>query len=323
MIKNVLVVLSSIVVVIVIGCGHHHRHVETVWFQDASPGYIKTMTFNIRVDTILDGLNRWSGRREKVIDIISQNASDVVATQEGLRKQIRDIQDALPQYSHYAVGRDDGRYDGESCAIFYRKSRFTMDDCGTFWFSNTPSVPGSKHWGNIWPRLCSWVHLIDKQTGSGFYVYNVHLSVLSQHSRQKSMELLAQRIDRRKQQDPFIVMGDFNMTIDNPAMAYLQNAASLTPYPKMNNAWQAIYPGRSGVGTIRGLMGLGSAKIDHITASTDMRVLSVQVDRDFSGRKASDHFPVVADIFFSDTYARRERFTDPKDLIRQAAPFDG
>ena len=145
---------------------------------------ISAMTFNIRVDTLIDGFNRWNNRKEKVCDVLERNSADVIGLQEALDRQVDDVQEALPQYSNYFVGRDNGKQKGESCAIFYRNDRFRMDDSGTFWFSDTPEKP-SKDWGAMWPRICSWVHLTEKRTGEGLYVYNVHLDVLSQNSGKK------------------------------------------------------------------------------------------------------------------------------------------
>jgi endonuclease/exonuclease/phosphatase family metal-dependent hydrolase len=299
--KRVIVICLFVSVVLILsGCVNTQQKSDPkiVRFPTSAPGEIKAMSFNIRVDTILDGLNRWSGRRKIVYDILADNAADVVGVQEALDHQVRQIQRALPQYDHYAVGRNDGREKGESCAIFYRKDRFSLTDCGTFWFSDTPSKPGSKDWGNIWPRICSWVYLTEKITGNGFYVYNVHLAVLSQNSRQKSVELLAKRIAARKPNDPFIVMGDFNMKLDNPAMVYLQNTDSETPYPRMQDAWRSLYPDGICKGTQPGLLGLSSGpKIDHIPVCEGAKVLDVQIDRrKVNGRYASDHFPIIAKI---------------------------
>ncbi|OHB74682.1 MAG: hypothetical protein A2Z25_09420 [Planctomycetes bacterium RBG_16_55_9] len=256
------------------------------------------MSFNIRVDTFLDGPNRWASRKELVFDTLVDNAPDVIGLQEALDHQVCQIQQALPQYAHYAAGRNDGKQKGESCALFYRKDRFVLEDCGTFWFSDTPSRPGSKDWGNLWPRLCSWVYLTEKGTGDGFYVYNVHFDVFSQNSRQKSAELLAKRITARQTNDPFIVMGDFNMELDNPAMAYLQNIDSKTPYPRMLTAWQSLHPGRTGEGTHHGFRGSTSGpNIDHIPICDSARALDVRIDRRrVNGRYPSDHFPVIATI---------------------------
>ena len=261
----------------------------------------RVMTFNIRVDTHLDLLNSWNSRRQIVIDILVDNDADVIGLQEALSHQVRQIQQALPQYSNYAAGRNNGSQKGESCAIFYRKDRFTLDDYGTFWFSDTPSIPNSKDWGNLWPRICSWVHLIDKQTGAGFYVYNLHLDNFSQNSRKKSIKLLTRRIAARKTLDPFIVMGDFNMKEYNSAMRYLQNANHQRPYPRMMTAWQSLHSGQPGPGTRRRhFIGNSSGhKVDHISVGENTRVLEVNIDRrKVNGSYPSDHFPVIATIQF-------------------------
>jgi endonuclease/exonuclease/phosphatase family metal-dependent hydrolase len=281
---------------------------KAIQFPTTQTGIIKAMTFNIRVDTIFDGLNGWSTRRQLVFDTISDDAVDIIGLQEALYHQVRQIQQALPQYDHYAVGRNDGKNKGECCAIFYRKDRFTINDSGTFWFSDTP---GSKDWGNLWPRICSWVHLTEKATGDGFYVYNVHLDVFSQNSRQKSVELLAKRIAVRSRPDPFIVMGDFNMNLDNPAMVYLQNLDSKTPYPRMLSAWQSLYPGQPCGGTRRSFLGPSSGpKIDHIPISDGIQVLYVKVDRrSVNGRHPSDHYPVIAEVVLENSSEKFEPLT--------------
>jgi endonuclease/exonuclease/phosphatase family metal-dependent hydrolase len=274
---------------------------KAIQFSSSPFDVIKAMSFNIRVDFFLDGPNRWAGRKQLVFDILSDNAADVIGLQEALDHQVRQIQQALPQYSHYAAGRNDGRRKGESCAIFYRKDRFVLADWGTFWFSDTPSKPGSKDWGNLWPRICSWVYLTEKATASSFYVYNVHLDVFSQNSRQKSAELLARRIDARKTDDPFIVMGDFNMELDNPAMVYLENVNSETPYPRMLTAWQSLHPDGTAGGTRAGILGPASGpKIDHIPISNGFRALDVKIDRRrINGRYPSDHFPIIAKVYLA------------------------
>jgi len=287
-----------------------------IQFSLAQTCVVSVMTFNIRVDTLLDGLNGWSSRRQIVIDTLADNSADVIGLQEAMNHQVRQIQQALPQYSNYAAGRKDGNQKGESCAIFYRKDRFVLDNCGTFWFSDTPSVPGSKDWGNLWPRICSWVHLVDKADKTGFYVYNLHLDNWSQNSREKSVRLLASRIAARKTRDPFIVMGDFNMEECNSAMVYLQNANHQRPYPRMMTAWQFLHSGQSGPGTRHHFKGNSSGpKIDHIPVGVNTRVLEVYVDRrEVNGRYPSDHFPVIAKILLptsnekSDSVASKTNF---------------
>ena len=266
-----------------------------VVFDGGDTGAVRFMTFNIRVDVIIDFGNRWSSRREMVYDTFRVNGPDVAGLQESLSHQVDDIQRALPEYSHYSAGRNDGGRSGESCAIFYRKDRFSLIDRGTFWFSDTPFKPGSKDWGNWPPRICSWVHLRDNQAGGSFYVYNVHLDHLSQNSRRKSVRLLAEKISERGTDDPFVIMGDFNMKLDNPAMEYLTSLGYV-------DAWQSVNPGVRNSGTRHGFGGGRSGpKIDHIPMCRSARALSAKIDHyNVKGRYPSDHFAVIAEVLFEE-----------------------
>ena len=207
---------------------------------------IKAMSFNIRVTNPFDFGNPWSKRKKIVVDRLTSHGPDVAGLQEATNSQLKYIKKSLPQYSFYAAGRSNGKTKGEACPILYRTDRFGMDDSGTFWFSNTPDKPSTR-FGNFCPRICSWVHLRDKNTGTGFYVYNLHLDNMSQSSRAKSVRQLAKHIAARKTNEPFIVMGDFNMPLENPAMQYLQQIPDL----QMTDAWLSINSGKSYVLEVR------------------------------------------------------------------------
>ena len=132
---------------------------------------------------------------------------------------------AAPAYAVVGVGRDDGRARGEFSAILFRRDRFRVADSGTFWFSDTPAVPGSKSWGNSITRIATWARLIDRD-GTGFYHFNLHLDHLSQPSRERSTELLLQRIAARAvPTEPVVVTGDFNVGEGNPALRKLLGTA--------------------------------------------------------------------------------------------------
>lgn len=278
--------------------GQVEAAINTVRVPSSQAETLKVMTFNIRVDApFINGFNGWGERRGIVVDTIRNNAADVVALQEGLDYQIEYIQLALPQYLNYGVGRNDGNEKGEECAILYRKDRFILADCGTFWLSSNPDEPGSKRLTNFFPRICSWVRLIDKNSGTGFYVYNTHLS-LSQRSREKSVRILAERIAERKSKEPFIVMGDFNMELTNSAMKYLCTKGSENPYPPMVNAWYCERRAEEEYGTIHRFGGnVNGKKIDHIITNPQTRILDIAIDHNnLNGRYPSDHYAVVATV---------------------------
>src|SRR5688500_8378936 len=99
-------------------------------------------TYNIRYANTKDTGNLWIDRRAVLINLIRFHAFDILATQEGLKQQLDDINDALPYFSRFGVGRDDGAQSGEHAAIFFRSSLFEKVDGGTFWLSEHDDRPG-------------------------------------------------------------------------------------------------------------------------------------------------------------------------------------
>jgi endonuclease/exonuclease/phosphatase family metal-dependent hydrolase len=264
---------------------------------------LRVMTFNIRYGTADDGEDRWENRRQMVIDVLRDNFPDVVGLQEALDFQISQIRQSLSEYGQLGVARDDGKAKGEYCAILYRCDRFDVNESGTFWFSGTPDVPGSSHWGNANVRICTWARLVEKKSGNTFYHYNLHLDHVSQPSREKSAVLLAQRIRERKHPDPFIVTGDFNAGKNNPAVMYLRGKAALSegesksenPVPAVDT-FRVLHPDANEVGTFNQFAGNRKGeKIDFIFTLPDVQVLESQiVHTERNGRYPSDHFPVTA-----------------------------
>ncbi|MFZ9034321.1 MAG: hypothetical protein ACO21J_10270, partial [Anaerohalosphaeraceae bacterium] len=107
--------------------------------------------------------------------------------------------------------------------------------------------------------------------------------------------------------DPFIVMGDFNMEIQNPAMRWLNRIGIGKPRLASVDVWQSIHPTRS-IGTRHGFNGgVSGPQIDHIRLSSNLQALDARIDtHNWGGRYPSDHFPVVANIRLTGTgYDRR------------------
>jgi endonuclease/exonuclease/phosphatase family metal-dependent hydrolase len=264
---------------------------------------LRVMTFNIRYGTADDGDDRWENRRQMVIDVLRDNSPDVVGLQEALDFQISQIWQELSEFGQLGVAREDGKTKGEYCAILYRRDRFDVSESGTFWFSNTPDVPGSSHWGNANVRICTWARLVEKKTGNAFYHYNLHLDHVSQPSREKSAVLLAQRIRERKRPDPFIVTGDFNAGESNPAVMYLKGKAALgegegksgNPVPVVDT-FRVLHQDANEVGTFNVFKGNRKGeKIDFIFTLPDVKVLEAQiVHTERNSHYPSDHFPVTA-----------------------------
>ena len=260
---------------------------------------LRLMSFNIRYGTADDGADAWPRRAAMAFDVVRRFDADVVGVQEALRFQLDELGAALPAFAEIGVGRDDGRTAGEYSAILYRRGRFEVLEEGTFWFSDTPAVPGSMTWGNRITRICTWARLRDRSGGARFYVYNLHLDHESQPSRERSALLLAERIRTRSSPDPVLVMGDFNSGEANPVYRHLTGAETLpaaTPAPPLADTYRLRHPGDTIVGTFHAFRGTTTGdKIDHILASPEWRALDASIVRTSrAGRFPSDHFPVTA-----------------------------
>jgi endonuclease/exonuclease/phosphatase family metal-dependent hydrolase len=254
---------------------------------------ISVMSFNIRYGTAEDGDNHWTMRRAFLFEVVREQNADIIGIQEALDSQIREIMEAVPGYAVVGVGREDGKTAGEYSAILVRKDRFNVAEAGTFWFSDSPSVPGSASWGNRITRICTWARLIDRE-GSAMWVFNVHLDHESQPSRERSAELLRRRIDARSSPgEPVIVTGDFNVGEDNPAIRTMIGDKAFV------DTFRAVHPDEKQAATFNGFKtgSIDGPKIDYVLVQPGAEVLSAAIVRTVrDGRYPSDHFPVVARV---------------------------
>jgi endonuclease/exonuclease/phosphatase family metal-dependent hydrolase len=255
------------------------------------------MSFNIRNMHSRDGVNSWEQRREMVCDLIRRHRPDILGTQEAYFPQVEHLRHALPDYAILGVGRDDGKRAGEQCALFVHSRRWQIGASGTFWFSETPDAPGSRHWTREHARICTWAYLIG-DTGSPFVVYNVHMDHEAQVAREKSSVLIGEHIQRYYPDTPALVMGDFNMEEDNPAMRPL-----LGPNPPhLYDTFRPLHPVTPRQGTFHGFSGAKDGeKIDYILASEEFQTLETKIVYDNTeGRYPSDHFPLCAQLRLKD-----------------------
>ncbi|HQW67356.1 MAG TPA: endonuclease/exonuclease/phosphatase family protein, partial [Gemmatimonadales bacterium] len=191
------------------------------------------------------------------------------------------------------VGRDDGKQAGEYAAIWVDTLRFQVVQSGTFWFSDTPEVPGSKHWGNGITRISTWARLVDRATGDTLRLYNNHWDHQSQPSRERSAALLLERIATDgSPRDGILVMGDFNADEANPAAKAMVNSTRVP----LRDTFRAVHPDARVVGTFNSFRGDSTlGKIDFVLADRSWSVRDAGIDRRrFGPLWPSDHFAVWA-----------------------------
>ncbi|MBS1145789.1 MAG: Endonuclease/exonuclease/phosphatase, partial [Proteobacteria bacterium] len=175
----------------------------------------------------------------------------------------------------------------------YRRDRFEPLEYDHFWLSDTPEVIASSTWGNGVQRMVSWVRFRDRVTGRAFYFWNTHLDHEVQAAREKSAELIRQRIGRLPTDSPLFLVGDFNsIAAANRTYDILTKEAGLT------DTWSAARERRNedansftGFGPLRH----EGERIDWILARGAMDVRATEVVTFRHGDQwPSDHLPVVA-----------------------------
>lgn len=256
---------------------------------------VRVLTFNIRYGTADDGAHVWLARRSHVIATVRDHAPHLLGIQEALRFQLDELHAALPGYQEIGVGREDGRTAGEYAALLVDTLRFSIIGKGTFWLSDTPDVPGSMHWGNRITRVTTWARLVDRATDDTVRVYNLHWDHESQPSRERSAQLLQQRIKADPGVgDAIIVTGDFNSDETNPAFTTLVSTSSVP----LHDTFRARHPDATIVGTFNSFRGDSTAgKIDAVLVGERWETIDAGIDRRrFGALWASDHFAVWATI---------------------------
>ena len=269
-----------------------------------SAGELLIATYNLRYAGD-EPPHSWPQRRPALKALLDLYRPDIIGTQEGLYPQVKDIAADQPACDWIGLGRDGGSH-GEFMAIFYRRERFEPLEYEHFWLSDTPEVIGSSTWGNGVRRMVTWVRFRDRTTGREFYFWNTHLDHEVQLAREKSAELIRQRIGMLPSGTPLFLVGDFNSVArENRAYEILTQDAGLT------DTWFAARERRNadansftGFGPLR----REDKRIDWILARGAMDVRATEAVTFRQGETwPSDHLPIMAWLTLRDPSATTSR----------------
>jgi endonuclease/exonuclease/phosphatase family metal-dependent hydrolase len=264
---------------------------HTALAADAASDEVCVMSYNLRYAAD-KGPNAWPDRRPIMRSLLEQYSPDVFGTQEGVYYQLRELASDLPAYDWIGTGRDGGSR-GEFMAVFYKKTRLEPLEFDHFWLSDTPEVIGSTTWKNTNRRMVTWVKFRDRQTKKVFYVWNTHFDHAIQDARERSAQLVRQRMAKLDPTIPLILLGDFNAEAKkNKVYDLLVQEGGLVDswfsakerrnedYNTFNNFQPAVRNGD---------------RIDWILLRGDYPVRATEIityQRD--GQFPSDHFPLAA-----------------------------
>ena len=290
---------------------------EETCLAPAKAPAIRVMDWNVRYSAgdRKSPHNNWENRRDDFVNAVARENPDLIAFQEVLPDQRQFLEKRLAAYDFTGEGRNADRKNGEASPVAWRRDRFDLVECGSFWLSETPDVPGSKSWGAMFPRICSYAVLKDKLTGKRFSFANTHTDHKSELAREKGMLLIIERMKKFGHGAPIIFTGDHNcLEFEQPAIAvskllkdalYLSQTAPQGPWRTCNHwAWrdneitiaQALAMPREK----RSERGDDSEHIDYIYVSPGTKVLDYRtIAATRPGKEklyVSDHFPLVSTI---------------------------
>ncbi|WNC69537.1 endonuclease/exonuclease/phosphatase family protein [Thalassotalea nanhaiensis] len=259
-----------------------------------SPAVLRVMSFNVRVPT--DNFpNNWTLRRHLVSNVLKEQQPDIIAFQEMKSEQKQFLLAKFPHYLSIGTGRnEDGS--GEATNIFYNQQRLKLDVevSGSFWFSDSPNVPGSKHWGNKHIRNATLAKFIDLTTGKPLTVVNNHWGY-SQKFHLKAAKLVRQQINQQqKDNEAVVVLGDFNSLPKFKGLAELMAKESNAP---LIDSWQVSDVDMDGY-TFHDFTGKGFKRLDYIFLNEVVSIESSTkiIQSKWYNRWPSDHFPLMVKI---------------------------
>ena len=268
---------------------------------DASESYssgarrLTVLSYNVRYANPNDGEQVWEQRRDDVASVIRFHRPQLVGLQEASHEQVRDLSERLPAFEWLTGGRSGSENAGEYVAVGYDPDRLELESEDAFWLSETPSVPGSRGWDAMLPRVVRHARFRDRVTDDALYHFNTHFDHQGETARLESARLLRDRIDDLAPETPFVVTGDFNArettdiyeTLTEPR----ENGRTL-----VDSHFTSEIPHHGPMTTMTDFHDLvPEKKIDYVFVSDeiDVNVHGTCSDLDEDGQYPSDHLPIL------------------------------
>ena len=255
---------------------------------------ITVMSCNIRFSSADDGTDSWPYRKATAMEVIDKYTPNLLGLQEALMGQTDYIASQFSMYHFYGIGRESNGL-GEMVTEFFNKTLFTPMECGTFWLSTTPEIPGSKSWGAGCTRLVTWMKLRHIPSNKYFYWFNTHFDNASEEARQSAAKLLLKKVNEISGKLPVIITGDFNSSEGSAAWTVLTSGG-------FKDSWLEAETRKGPEVTFHGFFKNdidlnGKNRIDWILTRGIKKVNYCETITYTNNNKyPSDHFPVYAEL---------------------------
>lgn len=260
-------------------------------FEVKSEDALRVMSFNIRCTNV--GTDSWEDRIGIVSQTMLDSNADSIGVQEATPEWMATLKNTVSEkYAYVGVGRDDGDNEGEYSAIFYLKDKYDVIDSGTFWLSKTPEKP-SLGWDAACNRICTWVHLRNKETGEEYVHMNSHFDHVGITARKNSVDMILSKA-KEFTNTPVVFTADMNIRegsdnyIQLTQTGYFRDTKQFAPDTMDYCTYHDTKPKNH-----------KDDVIDYIMINDSFEALSYKVVTEgIDGRYVSDHFPIYADIRF-------------------------
>lgn len=249
---------------------------------------LSVITFNIRCCDDPEG-HSIKERAPRIYESTTTYDADVICFQEYrpcwekyIEKYYGDKYDIFNKYRTSIAKKM------ESAPVLWKKEKFESVKTGYFWLSDTPEVE-SRGWDEKYNchRMCEYVILCEKASGTVFTVMNTHFGFGD--NGQRASARLIYEYSKKISDYPTFVTGDFNMNPQSPG--YNEMVKHFTDA----NKFTAKYSGTTYHGYFR-----EKDIMSHIDyCFTDKNVVPKKyeiIDKSFDGKFPSDHYGIYLEL---------------------------
>lgn len=269
---------------------------------------VRVMTYNMlynakEAEDKLPAQHRWESRQLRLLEYLAFAKADIIGSQELQEDQVQGLMNVIgTDYAYYGekTRASEGRSDTN--AIFFNKSRIDLIESRTIPYSD-----------DNFENAFTYCRFRDKTTDRTFVVINTKLTWGDAERRLEEAIQLNQFSTLTPVEEPIIVMGDFNtfpftehkcnIFYDGDHIERVLSGENLKD-AKINTVFGHFGPICSITNsrtTFEPFVGpeFPGFILDHIFVNDRVDVFTHGIDTvKVNGEYPSDHFPVIADLFF-------------------------
>lgn len=249
---------------------------------------MRIMSFNLQAWRPYDSKGLWLSRKRSVQAQIHHNDPDVLAVQEARWPQRLFLKRRLRGFK--AWGRPRGNWFSEACNVLTGPSVFAQN-CSTIWLSSHPTKARSRPNSARRPRVATLLELAPNATstrdnqGQMLQLANTHLDETSPELRAFAISVLIDHLDLTA---PAVIVGDFNCKANATELALLTKSGFRPALDQQSGCTYRKHAPQAGP--------IDNFFTNFDAVESDWRLTSAWVSTHPQWSRASDHWPIIAEL---------------------------